>query len=105
VMAQTWAQVSSAQNPFSAFWTLLWNENVSLTLIEFKLAYLMILGVALFISGFLVLAVSRQHFYLPGKTATFQCPFCRKKYKAAGNKALVLCPHCQQLVHPRIVED
>ncbi len=102
---KTWSRISSAENPLSTYWTLVWNEQIgSLLGIEFKLAYLLISAIALLISAVLVCALSRQWFYLPGDVVLFQCPFCHKKWRATEDKALVHCPHCLQLVHPKIVE-
>jgi uncharacterized Zn-finger protein len=102
---KVWPTISSTENPFATFWTLIWNEQLgSLAGIEFKLAYLVISGIVLIIFGASVLALSRQWLPLPGNIAMFQCPFCNKKWRATGDKALVHCPHCKQLVHPKIVE-
>lgn len=102
---KTWPKISSAENPLSTYWTLLWNEQLEFVPgIGFKLAYLLISATVLFGSAVLVWALSRKWFYLPGDIVLFQCPFCNKKWRATEDKALVHCPHCNQLVHPRIVE-
>jgi len=104
---KTWLKVSSAQDPFSAFWTLLWREQLDVIPgIEFKLAYLVILGTVTLISGVVVLGLSRQWFYLPiGETVLFQCPFCKKQWKAHRSQELVNCPYCRQQTYPKIVEN
>ncbi len=103
---KTWPEVSSADNPFSTFWTLLWSEQLDLTpSIGFKLAYLVILGTVMLISGIVILVLSRQWFYLPaGETVPFQCPFCKKQWRAHKNQELVNCPYCRQQTYPRMVE-
>ena len=102
---KTWPEVSQSQDPVSAFWTLLWTQRLDFILgIEFKLAYLTILGTVLMIVGVLVCILSQQWLYLPGETMLFRCPFCRKRWRAIRDKGLVQCPHCQQLVHPIMVE-
>lgn len=102
---KTWPKVSSAQNHFSTFWTLLWTEQLDLIPgIGSKLVYLVILGAVMFIFGVVIWTLSRQWFYLAGETALFQCPFCKKKWRASPDKGLVQCPHCRQLVHPKMVE-
>jgi len=102
---KTWSKVSSAQNPFSAFWTLLWSEQLDfIPSIEFKLAYVIILGAVLLVSGIVIWALSRQWFYLPGETMWLQCPFCKRQWRTKGDKALVHCPYCRQLVHPKLIE-
>ena len=102
---ETWPQLSSAKDPFSTFLTLLWTEKLDfIPGFEFKLLYLIILGDALLISGVIVGALSVQRFYLPGKIVWYRCPFCKKDWKAIGDKALVHCPHCRQLVHPIMID-
>jgi DNA-directed RNA polymerase subunit RPC12/RpoP len=102
---EMWPQIFSAEDPFSAFWSLLWRESLNLIPgFDFKLAYFFILGVVMIISGVVIWVLSRQWFYLPGKTVLFQCPFCKKQWRSLSDKALVHCPHCRQLVHPKIVE-
>jgi len=104
---KTWTKVSSAQDPFSAFWTILWREHLDFVPgIEFKLAYLVILGTAMMISGVVVLGLSRQWFYLPiGETVLFQCPFCKKQWKAHKSQELVNCPYCRLQTYPKMVEN
>lgn len=102
---KTYPQLSSSADPFSTFLSLLWTEKLTLISgFEFKLIYLVILGDAMLISGVILWILSRQWFLLPGKTTLFQCPFCNKKWRSTEDKALAHCPHCQQLVHPKMVE-
>ena len=102
---KTWPQISSSENAFSTFLTLLWTEKLDLIPgLEFKLIYLFILGDVMLISGVLTWILSRQWFLLPGKTVWFQCPYCNKKWKSMEDKALVHCPHCRQLIHPKMIE-
>ncbi len=104
ILWKTWPEVSSSTNPFSAFLTLLWNENVDfIPGLQFRLVYLAILGTAMLISGVLIWLLSRRWFFLPGEDTLFQCPFCKKTWRGKGDKGLVHCPHCRQLAHPRIV--
>jgi len=102
---KTWPETSSAENPFLTFWTVIWAKSLDfIPAIDFKLAYITILGIASIVVGSIVLVLSRQWWFLPGKTVQFQCPFCKKRWKALGDKGLVHCPHCNQLVHPIMVE-
>jgi len=106
VLWKTWPQVSSSENPVSIFWESLWTEKLDLFQgFEFKLVYLIVLAAAMLVAGVVVLALSRQWFLLAGEKTLFQCPFCRKQWKASPDKALVHCPHCRQLVHPQPVEQ
>jgi len=102
---KTWPEVSSAKDPFSTFLTLLWTEKLDLIAgLAFKLVYLVVLGDAMLISGIVLLVLSVQRFYLPGKVVWYRCPFCKKDWRSSGDKALVHCPHCRQLIHPIIIE-
>ena len=90
---KTWSKVSSAQNPFSVFWALLWSEQLNfIPGIEFKLAYVIILGAVLLISGVVIWALSRQWFYLPGETVWLQCPFCKHRWRTSGDKSIGALP-------------
>jgi hypothetical protein len=102
---RTWQQVSSAKDPFLTFLTLLWTEKLDfIPGLEFKLVYLVILGDAMLVSGVVAYILSVQRFYLPGKIVWYRCPFCHKDWRSSGDKALVHCPHCRQLVHPIMIE-
>ncbi len=102
----TWPEVSSAENPLSTYLALLWEESFEfIPGIKFRLLYLTILGDIMLVSGVIIWILSRQWFYLPGKTALLECPFCKKRWKSSPDKGLVHCPHCRQLVHPRIVHE
>lgn len=103
---KTYPQFSASQDPFSTFLSLLWTENVNVgSLIEFKLVYLVIFGDVALVLGFILWLLSRQWLVVPGKSVWYECPFCKKKWKAVGDKALVHCPYCRQLVHPKITEN
>jgi hypothetical protein len=105
VLWRTWQEVSQSQDSVSTFWTLIWTQQLNFVPgIEFKLAYLTILGASLMIVGVVVWVLSRQWFYLAGEMVLFRCPFCRKHWRARQDKGLVQCPHCHQLVHPTMVE-
>ncbi len=103
---KTWPEVSSAEYPLSTFWTLLWREQLDLTPnIGFKLIYLIILGTAMFVSGTIVLALSRQWFHLPtGENVLYQCPFCKKQWRGHKNQELANCPRCRKQTYPIMVE-
>jgi hypothetical protein len=102
---KTWQQISIAKDPFSTFLSLLWTQKLELILgVEFRLVYLAILGDALLIVGVVVYVLSVQWFYLPGKIVWYRCPFCNKDWRSTGDKALVHCPHCRQLIHPIMIE-
>ena len=101
---KTWPEVSSAENPFSTYLARLWEENFEfIPGLEFRLVYLVVVGDVMLISGVVIWLLSRQWFYLPGKTVLLECPFCKKRWRSNPDKGLVHCPHCRQLVHPRMV--
>lgn len=101
-----WPRVSSSEVPLSTFLALLWEEELSLIPgLQFRLIYLTILGDVMLISGVVIWLTSRKWFVLPGEITLFQCPYCKKRWRSKGDKALVQCQHCRQLVHPRIVNN
>ncbi|HVP40547.1 MAG TPA: hypothetical protein VMS95_01170 [Candidatus Krumholzibacteriaceae bacterium] len=106
VLWKTWPEVSVASSPFSVFWDALWTETlVFLPGVEFKLVYLVVLAVALLVTGFSVFWWSRKWFSLGGSNSWLQCPFCQKRWRTSPDKALVHCPYCNHLVHPVLVEE
>lgn len=103
---KTWPDVSTANNPFSVFWQSLWNETLDfIPGVEFKLVYPLVFASAMLVAGFIVFGLSRKWFMLGGKNSLLQCPWCRKRWRTSPDKALVLCPHCRQLVHPLLVDE
>lgn len=105
VVWKAWPQISSSPDPLSHFWTFLWEEQLSLVpSVELKLSYFAILAATMLIAGTTVLMYSRQLFFLPGKTMTLRCPFCKKQWLASYDRGQVLCPHCHHLVHPKMVD-
>ena len=100
-----WSHVSSVNDLLSTFMPLLWSEKFDLIPnFEFQLIYLFALGDTLLISGVTLYILSVQSLYLPGTVVSFRCPFCHKDWRSRGDKALVHCPYCRQLVHPTLVE-
>jgi len=100
-----WPQISSAKDPFSTFLTLLWTEKLNfIPEVEFRLVFLFILGDAMLVLGVVVYVLSVQWFYLPGKVVWYRCPFCNKEWRSSGDRALVHCLFCRQLVHPTMIE-
>jgi len=100
-----WPQISSAEDPFSTFLTLLWTEKLNfIPEVEFRLVSLFVLGDVMLVLGVVVYVLSVQWFYLPGKVVWYRCPFCNKEWRSSGDKALVHCPFCRQLVHPTMIE-
>ncbi len=105
VVWDAWPHLSSSVDPMSTFWTFLWEEQLNLIPgVESKPMYFITLAAATLISGAAVLAFSRQWFFLPGETKKLQCPFCRKQWIAGFDRGQVVCPHCNHVVHPRLIE-
>lgn len=97
--------VSSFTDLLSTFMTLLWSEKFDLfPNFSFPLIYLVALGDALLIIGITLYVLSVQWFYLPGQVVWYRCPFCHKDWRSTGDKGLVHCPHCRQLVHPTLID-
>jgi DNA-directed RNA polymerase subunit RPC12/RpoP len=102
---KTWPQTSSSGNVISTYLTLLWTEELTVVPgFGFKLVYLMILGDIMLISGVIVGILSRQSLLIPGETVWFQCPYCKKKWRSIADTGLVHCPHCNQLIHPKMTD-
>ncbi len=100
-----WPQISVAKDPFSTFLTLLWTEKLNfIPEVEFRLVSLFVLGDVMLVLGVTVYVLSVQWFYLPGKVVWYRCPFCNKEWRSSGDRALVHCPFCRQLVHPTMIE-
>jgi len=103
---KTWPDISTTNNPVSVFWQSLWNETFDfIPGVEFKLVYPLVFASAMLVAGFIVFSLSRKWFMLGGKNSLLQCPWCRKRWRTSPDKALVLCPHCRQLVHPTLVDE
>lgn len=106
ILWKTFPKLLAGQDPITIFLTLLWEENIQVaSLVTFKLVYVMVFGDIALVLGFILWLLSRQRLVVPGKTVWYECPFCKKRWKAVGDKALVHCPHCRQLVHPKIAES
>ncbi len=103
---KTWPEISLANDPISAFWALLWRDQLDLIpSVGFKLAYLVILGITMIVFGVVILALSRQWFNLPTEDIVFfQCPFCKKQWRGHKSQELTNCPRCHKQTYPRIVE-
>ncbi|MGB9134775.1 MAG: hypothetical protein WCC63_04220 [Candidatus Bathyarchaeia archaeon] len=97
--------MATTDDPMYVFWSFIWKEELgSLMGIQFKPVFLLILAAVTLVSGGAVFAFSRQRFFLPGKILKLQCPFCRKYWTASYDRGQVLCPHCNHLIHPKIIE-
>lgn len=102
---KAWPTISSAEDPLSTFMAILGREKFSLIPgFECELIYLFALGDVMLISAVVLAVLSIQWFYLPGKVVWYRCTFCNKDWRSTGDKALVHCPHCRQLVHPTLIE-
>jgi hypothetical protein len=106
VVWRTWPQIASSPDPAAVFWTALWEQQLSLISgVDVKLMYFLVLAATTLTSGALVLAYSSQRFFLPGNVMKLQCPFCKRFWHARYDRGQVLCPHCQHLIHPRMIEE
>ena len=101
---RVWLETGSFSEFLTAFWNLLWTEEINLTArVSFKLIFLFIFGMTALIFSTLILAFSRKWFVI-GEKVLVECPFCKRRWRTDPQKALVHCPYCRQLIHPRIVE-
>lgn len=101
---KAWPQIRSSNTPFDAFWTFIWAEEISIGFgINFKTVYLIILAAMEFVAAFAVLIYSRQWLFLPSQIKKLQCPFCKRRWNSTYDRGQILCPHCQHLVHPKLM--
>jgi len=104
VLRKTWPVVSQTNNSFSVFWASLLAEKLYLFPgVEFELSHFFILSIVMLICALVVFGLSRQWLPLGLRDSIVECPFCRKHWRTSPDKALGICPHCRQLVHPKLV--
>ena len=101
----TWPKASQKEYPLANLWTTLSTEKLKVTpTIQIPLTHIVLASIAMIIAGLAVFALSRQWLPLGGKNSIVQCPFCNNRWRTSPDKALGLCPHCRQLVHPKLVD-
>jgi hypothetical protein len=105
VFWKAWPNASSSSSALSALWTQISSQQVSLgSIVTLKLIYITIAGTVLLISGLVVLALSRQIFYVSRESTLLQCPYCRNQWKARRAMGWAECPFCRKFINPQTVK-
>jgi hypothetical protein len=104
VFWKAWPSLSGSSNGLSSLWSQILNEQVAVgSILTLKLIYITIGGSALLILGMLILALSRQIFYVSAQT-TLQCPYCKNHWTARRAMGWAECPHCRKFIQPHVVK-
>jgi len=100
-----WPHVSVSQNALTELWSYLWKEQLELALgIELRLIYLTVLGILMFFSGAVMVALSQKWFTLSGEAILLTCPYCKNQWKTSRAKGWAECPHCRQFIQPQVAK-
>jgi len=105
VFWKTWPNVSGSANVFSQLWSEILVGQINLaSIVTLRLVYLTVVGTVLLILGVVVLAFSRQIFYVSSASTQLQCPYCRNQWKARRGMGWAECPYCRKFIHPQTVK-
>jgi len=105
VFWKAWPNASSSSSVLSALWTQISSQQVSLgSIVTLKLIYITIAGTVFLISGLVVLALSRQIFYVSRESTLLQCPYCKNQWKARRAMGWAECPFCRKFINPQTVK-
>jgi len=105
VFWKAWSGVSASSNVLSSLWSYILTEQVDLaSTVTLKLSYLSIMGAIFLFLGIVVIAFSRQVFYLSGGSVLLTCPYCKNQWKTSRAKAWAECPHCRQFIQPDVAK-
>lgn len=104
VLWKAWPSISNSTDFSSALWSQILNDQINLgSVMSLKLIYVTIGGTAFLILGVVVLALSRQIFYVSSGSTTLQCPYCKNQWKARRAVGWAECPFCRKFGNPQIV--
>ena len=105
VFWNAWSSVSASSNILSSLWSYILTEQVEIaSTVTVKLSYLSIIGAIFLVLGIVIIAFSRQIFYLSGKSVLLQCPYCKNQWRTSRAKGWAECPHCRQFVQPQVTK-
>jgi len=105
VFLKAWLSVSASSNVLSSLWSYILTEQVELaSIVTVKLSYLSIIGAIFLVLGIIIIAFSRQIFYLSGESVLLQCPYCKNQWRTSRAKGWAECPHCRQFVQPQVTK-
>ena len=104
VFWKAWPGTSGSTDMLSALWLQILNGNLSTgPVVTFRLLYLTIGGSVFLILGVMVLALSRQIFYVTYGSSLLQCPYCKNQWKARRAMGWAECPYCRKFIQPNAV--
>lgn len=104
VFWKAWPSLQGSSNILSSLWSQILNEQIRVgSVLTLKLIYVTVGGFALLILGTLVLALSRQIFYVSAQT-TLQCPYCRNQWTARRAMGWAECPYCRKFIQPQVAK-
>jgi len=105
VFLKAWFSVSASSNVLSSLWSYILTEQIEIaSIVTLKLSYLSIMGAIFLGLGTVILALSRQIFYLSGESVLLQCPYCKNQWRTSRAKGWAECPHCRQFVQPQVTK-
>lgn len=105
VFWKAWSGVSASSNVLSSMWSYILTAQVELaSTVTLKLSYLSIMGTIFLVLGIVVIAFSRQIFYLSGESVLLQCPYCKNQWRTSRAKGWAECPHCRQFIRPEVAK-
>jgi len=105
VFWKAWSGISASSNVLSSLWSYILTEQIEIaSTVTLKLSYLGIMGAIFLGLGIIVLAFSRQIFYLSGESVLLQCPYCKNQWRTSRAKGWAECPYCRQFVQPQVTK-
>jgi hypothetical protein len=107
VLYKAWAGVSASNSSdlLSSMWSYILTAQLKLgSIVMLRLSYLSIMGTIFLVLGIIVLAYSRQVFYLSGESVLLQCPYCKNQWRTSRAKGWAECPHCRQFIRPQVAK-
>jgi hypothetical protein len=105
VFWKAWSRVSASSDALSSLWSYILTAQVDIaSAVTMKLSYLSIMGTIFLVLGIVIIAFSRQIFYLSGESVLLQCPYCKNQWRTSRAKGWAECPHCRQFIKPEVAK-
>jgi len=105
VFWKAWPNVLGSTNVLSQLWSEILVGQINLaSIVTLKFVYLTVIGTVLLILGVMVLAFSRQVFYVSSSSTQLQCPYCKNQWKARRGMGWAECPYCRKFIQPQTVK-
>jgi len=105
VVWKIFTDMSSSQSLISNLWSYLWTQQIDFPLgASFKLIFFWGSGVAVLLTGTLILVISHKWFNVSGGNVWLTCPYCKNRWQTNRAKGRVECPHCRQFIQPQVMK-